>query len=85
MRPRQLAAHFSLTALALGLHAQAPVADTQFSVLRGLYQAPFQVVVSSATPGATIRYTLDCSDPRTSTLAAQGATPLSIKRPALYS
>lgn len=78
MRLRQLAVRLSLAALTLGLHAQAPVADTQFSVPRGLYQAPFQVVVSSATPGATIRYTLDCSDPRTSTLAAQGTTPVTI-------
>ena len=39
------------------------VADTTFSVDRGFYETPFQLVVSSSTPGATIRYTLDGSLP----------------------
>ena len=33
------------------------VKDTQFSVDRGFFDAPFSLVISSATPGATIRYT----------------------------
>ncbi|MBM4061983.1 MAG: hypothetical protein FJ265_12940, partial [Planctomycetes bacterium] len=60
------------------LRAQTQVADTQFSVPRGLCSAPFALTISTATPGATIRYTLDCSDPRTSTVAAQGATPVTL-------
>lgn len=64
--------------LALGLAAQAPVADTQFSQKRGLYYAPLQVTISTATPGAFIRYTLDCSDPRTSSNFAQGTAPVTV-------
>jgi hypothetical protein len=76
MNLRRLAFLFSFAAWLPGLLAQAAVADTQFSVPRGLYSAPFQLAISTATPGATIRYTLDCSDPRASTVAAQGASPL---------
>jgi len=61
----------------VSLSAQV-VADTKFSVGRGLYTTPFVVTISTLTPGATIRYTLDCSDPRTSTNTAQGASPLSV-------
>ena len=39
------------------------VADTSFSVDRGFYDAPFDVEITSATEGATIRYTLDGSEP----------------------
>jgi len=39
------------------------VADTQFNIKRGFYETPFQVTISTPTPGATIRYTLDCSSP----------------------
>lgn len=39
------------------------VADTRFSVDRGFYEAPFDLAITSATPGATIRYTLDGSEP----------------------
>ena len=67
----------SLLALA-SLRAQTTVADTQFSVGRGLYTQPFVLTITTATPGASIRYTLDCSDPRPSTLAAQGPRPLSV-------
>ncbi|MCU0857689.1 MAG: lamin tail domain-containing protein, partial [Pontiellaceae bacterium] len=43
---------------ALGL-----VADTKFSVDRGFYEAPFDLIISTATAGAVIRYTLDGSTP----------------------
>ncbi|MCH1507256.1 MAG: lamin tail domain-containing protein [Verrucomicrobiales bacterium] len=33
------------------------VADTDFSVSRGFYDAPFALTITSATPGASIRYT----------------------------
>ncbi len=37
----------------------AVVADTKFSVDRGFFTAPFQVAISTATTGASIRYTTD--------------------------
>ena len=39
------------------------VADTQFSVDRGFYDEPFTVEITSDTPEATIRYTLDGTAP----------------------
>jgi len=39
------------------------VADTTFSVDRGLFFDPFDVAVDTATEGATIRYTIDGSEP----------------------
>ena len=39
------------------------VEATVFSVSRGFYDAPFTVEISTATPGATIRYTTDASWP----------------------
>jgi len=73
-----LAALVPFGALSPTLIAQLPVADTQFSVPRGLYQTAFPLTITTATPGATIRYTLDCSDPRASTLTGQGSSPLVI-------
>lgn len=58
--------------------AQAPVADTQFSSPRGLYAAPFPLTISSATAGAFVRYTLDCSDPRTSSTFVEGTAPVTL-------
>ncbi|MBN1674577.1 MAG: lamin tail domain-containing protein [Kiritimatiellae bacterium] len=39
------------------------VADTKFSSDRGFYDSPFGVTITTATPGATIRYTTDCNWP----------------------
>jgi hypothetical protein len=39
------------------------VEDTQFSVKRGFFTAPFPLAITTLTPGATIRYTLDGSTP----------------------
>jgi hypothetical protein len=39
------------------------VDDPQVSVERGFYDAPFTVAVSTTTPGATLRYTVDGSAP----------------------
>ena len=41
----------------------AKVADTTFDHDHGFYNAPFDLVIESDTPGATIRYTLDDSTP----------------------
>lgn len=43
------------------------VADTVFSHKRGHYTAPFTLTISCATPGATIRYTLDGARPTATT------------------
>jgi hypothetical protein len=55
--------------------AEAP----EFSVERGFYTNIFDVTVSSATLGATIRYTLDGSDPRTSSTASERISPAIIR------
>ncbi|MBI1840988.1 MAG: lamin tail domain-containing protein [Verrucomicrobia bacterium] len=39
------------------------VADTKFSVDRGFFDAPFDVAITSATPGAQIRYTTNGAAP----------------------
>ena len=41
----------------------APVADTTFSVNRGIYSAPFQVEIATLTPAATIYFTTDGNPP----------------------
>lgn len=46
---------------------QDRVADTRFSRDRGFYSAPFDLVISSATPGATIRYTTNGATPTLAT------------------
>jgi hypothetical protein len=43
------------------------VADTKFSVNRGYYSTEQSVILTCATPGATIRYTLDGSAPTATT------------------
>lgn len=40
------------------------VADTQFSVNRGFFDAPFNLEITSATPGAQIWYSFDGAEPR---------------------
>jgi hypothetical protein len=47
------------------------VADTQFSVKRGIFSAPISLTISTATAGATIRYTTDGSTPT----ASHGSIP----------
>ncbi len=43
------------------------VADTQFTVDRGFFDAPFDVEITTETPDAEIRYTLDGSEPSATT------------------
>ena len=45
----------------------AYVADTKFDHDRGFYDAPFDLAITTATPGAQIRYTLDGSVPTATT------------------
>jgi hypothetical protein len=46
-----------------GIATLGVVADTQFSVDRGFFDAPFQLEITTPTAGATIRYTTDGSQP----------------------
>lgn len=55
------------------------VADTKFSHDRGFYEAPFDLVISTATAGATIRYTTN-GVPPTATTGLLYAAPLRISR-----
>ena len=66
-----------LAALSQPLCAQV-TADTQFSVDRGLYYTAFPTTISSITPQAQVRYTLDCSDPRTSATAITAPSPVTL-------
>ncbi len=53
------------------------VADTSFSVKRGFFTAAFDVAITTTTPGATIRYTTDGSEP-TETGGTVYTAPVSI-------
>ncbi len=55
------------------------VGDTNFSHTRGFYTAPISVSITTPTPGATIRYTLDGSDP-TATTGTVYSGPISISQ-----
>jgi hypothetical protein len=55
------------------------VADTQFSHKRGIYTAAFQLTISTPTPQAQIRYTLDGSTP-TETNGIIYSGPISISK-----
>ena len=46
-----------------GIESSGYVRDTTFDVDRGFFEAPFDVTIGSATPGATIIYTTDGSNP----------------------
>ncbi|MGL1903180.1 MAG: discoidin domain-containing protein [Fibrobacterales bacterium] len=52
--------------------------DIDFSVERGFYDNPFDVVLSTETSDATIFYTLDGSDPCGSATAQSGLTPVTV-------
>jgi hypothetical protein len=43
------------------------VSDTKFSQDRGFFDAPFSLSITCATPGVTIRYTVDGTAPTAST------------------
>lgn len=52
--------------------------DVTFSHPGGYYSNPFTLTLTGQAPGDTIRYTLDYSDPRTSTTAITGQSPLNV-------
>jgi hypothetical protein len=55
------------------------VADTKFSVDRGFFNAPFNLEITTDTPDATIRYTLDGSPPSdTHGTIFNGSIPISV-------
>lgn len=54
------------------------VGDTKFSVNRGFFDAPFDVTISTATAGATIRYTTNGTPP-TATTGIVYTGPLNIR------
>ncbi|MBE0535748.1 MAG: lamin tail domain-containing protein [Phycisphaerae bacterium] len=58
--------------------AEDKVKDTKFSHNRGFYEAPFDVTISTGTSGATIKYTLDGSDPRVSPTAFARSNPCTV-------
>lgn len=60
-------------------HAQGIVAPPLFSVVHGHFNAPFQLTLSSTTPGAQIRYTTDFSTP-TATKGTLYNGPLTINQ-----
>jgi len=57
--------------------AQGLVAPVEFSAAAGFYDAPFDLVLSSATPDAEIRYTLDGTEP-TATSGLVYSSPIHI-------
>ena len=56
----------------------AKVKDTKFKYGRGFFDAPFDEVITTKTPGATIIYTLDGSDPRRSKNTVRGTSPITV-------
>ncbi len=49
-----------------------------FDIQSGFYNSPFWVKLSSTAPGETIMYTMDGSDPRTSSTIMTGSSPVSV-------
>ena len=60
------------------LVATLKVADTKFSHDRGFYSSPFRCTITTDTPGATIRYSLNGTDPSTGGDTVSGTSPLAV-------
>lgn len=56
------------------------VEDTNFSHRRGYYTSPIEVTISSDTPGTTIRFTRDGSEPTLTTNGFTYTTPIPISQ-----
>ena len=76
MKPLLLTVHFAW-ALSITVSA-AKVKDTKFKHGRGFFDVPFEEVITTETPGATIICTLDGSDPRRSENTVIGTSPLTV-------
>jgi len=61
-----------------GSGAPGVVKDTNFDIDRGFYDAPFELIISSDTPGAEIRYTLDGTTPTTTVGTVFDGNPIAI-------
>ncbi|MFH1470093.1 MAG: CotH kinase family protein [Pseudomonadota bacterium] len=48
------------------------------SVAHGFFEAPFDLVLTVEEPGATLRFTTDASDPRTSARVQEGTSPVTV-------
>ncbi|MFB6320597.1 CotH kinase family protein [Saccharicrinis sp. FJH54] len=53
--------------------------NVAFSYPAGFYDAPFNTTITAGTTGDRIRYTLDCSDPQTSSTAIESTSPVTVK------
>lgn len=60
------------------LLAQSNEEKLEFSHKRGFYEAPFTLTLSTTTPGLTIRYTVDGTNPLTSQNVWSGVSPVKI-------
>src|SRR6185295_10968753 len=60
-----------------GASIVAIVQDVSFNVSGGVFNAPFGLVLSTPTPGSTIRYTIDGNEPTASSGTVYGS-PLTI-------
>lgn len=60
---------------AAGAGALDSASVPEFSVKHGFYQGAFDVIISSQTAGAAVKYTFDGSDPRTSQTAVSAISP----------
>ena len=76
MKHLLLIVHFAL-AFSITVSA-AKVKDTKFKHGRGFFDVPFEEVITTETPGATIICTLDGSDPRHSENTVIGTSPLTV-------
>jgi len=59
-----------------GVVAEVPGTEPIFSLDRGFYSGTPELVVEVDNPDAVLRYSLDGSDPRTSSTASESASPL---------
>ncbi|MDF7801336.1 lamin tail domain-containing protein [Pontiellaceae bacterium B1224] len=73
-----IAAAFILVCNTGPAFAQSNVSDTKFSIDRGFYSDATNLIISSETLAATITYTLDGSDPRTSSSAISSENPVTV-------
>ncbi len=69
---------FIFVSIILLKHSAADVAPVSVNVDHGFFDAPFSVTLSTETAGATIKYTLDCSNPLSSPSAISIESPGSV-------